>query len=299
MKPLAQITILSIIAAMSTGCSSNLKLNSHWRQQEITVDGESKDWQDGMTFVEKKNVSLGVANDEDYLYICLVATDRELLRQIIVRGLTLWFDPEGGKEKTFGIRFPLGLIESGLMRMPGRGRGGNQETVPETMRENFEQSLTKIEVIWPEKKERLRFDNVSALPGIAVKVKLSDAADTLIYEIKVPLLQTEQHRFAIGTEAGERLGVGFETTQFDREKLRERMRKGGFGGGRGGGRGGFGGRGNRGRPQMPKPFELWVSVRLGSEGASLSPQPIPDEEVVSTEKINHPKTNQIISRFAP
>ncbi|MFQ5822882.1 MAG: hypothetical protein ACE5JB_02380 [bacterium] len=277
MKYLTQITIIALLAAFSMGCSSKLKLNSNWRQQEITVDGEQTEWQDTMTFIEKKNVSIGVANDTEFVYVCMTSTDHQLLRQIMATGFTLWFDPEGGKEKTFGIRFPIGMIESGLMMMQRWSRDRDQETNLESMREKFEQSLTKIEVIWPEKNERLRFNNASTLPGIEAKVKLSDAADLLVYEIKVPLVQTEQHRFAIGTEAGKQLGIGFETAELNREELRERMGRGGFGGGRGGGRGGFGGRRGGDRPPRPEQFKLWASVQLDSEGNAPSVQLIPDD----------------------
>lgn len=267
MPHLRQFTIISMIAAIAMGCSSQLKLNSNWRQQEITVDGEQTEWQDAMTFFEKKNVSIGIANDEDFLYICLVSTDRGLLRQMMGMGFTLWFDPEGGTEKIFGIRFPLGTIGSGFTMMRSRGQAPDLET----MRENFEESLTKIEVIRPEKKERMRFKNIATLPGIAAKIKLSDAADMLVYEIKVPLVQTEEHPFAIGTEVGEQLGIGFETAELNRQEIRERMGRGGFGGGMGGGRGGSGGRRGGDRPQIPEQFKLWASVHLVSEGIASLP----------------------------
>lgn len=279
---LSLLFFISLSTVLSVGCGSSLKLNSNWRHQEITVDGEQTDWQDAMTFVEKKNVSIGVANDAEFVYVCMTSTDRQLLRQIMAMGFNLWFDPEGGKEKRFGIRFPVGIMEPGSMMMRGWDGESDEEPDLESMRENFERSLTKIEVVWPQEKERLRFNNISTLPGIEAKVKLSDAADMLVYEIKVPLVQTEQHRFAIGTEVSKQLGVGFETAELNREQLRERMGRGGFGGPGGGGHGGFGGGRpggfGRGRPQMPEPFKLWATVQIGSLNDSASMQPVGDED---------------------
>src|SRR5262249_60643297 len=40
----------------------------------------------------------------------LTTGDRDVERQIRLEGLTVWFDPAGGKEKAFGLRFPLGFL---------------------------------------------------------------------------------------------------------------------------------------------------------------------------------------------
>ncbi|MFQ5674911.1 MAG: hypothetical protein ACE5G1_03360 [bacterium] len=255
-----------------TGCGSTLKLDSDWRQQEITIDGKQSDWQDALTFVEKKDVSIGVANDGEFLYICLVSADRILPRQMVRRGFTVWIDPKGGKDKTFGIRFPIGMLESGMMEEAmGRGRGRDEAIDPERMKELFEQTMSELEILGPEKEDRHRY-SMSELEGL--EVKIGEPADGLVYEIKVPLYKTEQYPIAVGLAEGEKIGVGFETVEFDRSALRQRRGGGGFGGGRGGGRRGFrGGRGGfgsgfgGGRSQMASEFKLWAFVELGTKKA--------------------------------
>ncbi len=245
------------------GCSSTLKLNSAWEKQTTQIDGHQEDWEGRLTFVEKKNVSIGVRNDHEFLYICLVSSDKVLQRQMLSMGFILWFDADGGKDKTFGIRFPTGMLDNGMF-MP---RNRRAERTPEEIRDRFAQQ-TELEILGPQKDESKRFA-INEVPGI--EVKIGKPADVLVYEIKVPLKRTKTYPYAIENREGAKVGVGFETAKFDFEKLRAERGfggrpAGGFGGGRGGGRGAFGG--GRGRlgvsPSVPEQFKFWVAVRLGS-----------------------------------
>jgi len=144
LKQLHVLLSIYVCTLLSQGYSSQL-----WSQEQVNIDGDESDWQEALTYVEGKNVSLGVKNDGEFLYVCLVSTDRMLRRQMMMRGFTVWFDPDGGKEKTFGLRFPIGMIDSGRM-FSGRGRGGD----PESMREDFSRSLAELELIWPEEERQ-------------------------------------------------------------------------------------------------------------------------------------------------
>jgi len=265
--------LLSILLGtlLSQGCSSQLKIDSRWSPEQINIDGDESDWQESLTYVDGKNVSLGIKNDGEFLYICLISTDRMLQRQMMMRGFTVWFDPDGGKEKTFGIRFPIGMIDSGMM-FSGCDRGND----PESMREDFSRAFAELELIWPEEKRRTRLPVANA-QGIAAV--FGDPMDKLVYEIKVPLQKGENRPYAIEISDGKDLGMGLEIEEIDWEAMRERMGRGGSGGGRQRGMGGSGGlrqggrsglgggrRGGAGqRPQMPERFKLWLSFQLGRE----------------------------------
>ena len=106
------LTIIIIISATSlVGCGGQ-ELASTWRDREVTIDGVDAEWENAVTWVEDKNVAIGLLNDGEYLYICLASIDFQRVRQMVGSGLTVWFDPQGGKEKTFGINFPLGMQSS-------------------------------------------------------------------------------------------------------------------------------------------------------------------------------------------
>lgn len=257
-KPSDALLIMLLLPIMSFGCSSKLELISHWPDREITIDGESEEWQDSLTLLEKDNVSLGFFNDEEFLYVSLVTTDRRIQRQFMALGFTIWFDPRGGQNEEFGIRFPLGMMETGLMMREARSGERNIER----LKEEFEKSLDNLEILGAGKNER-RLLRVTDLKGIEIKVNNSNKM--LVYEIKVPLIKSEQHPYAIGAEVGESIGLGFETGKLDVKKMRERIGRGMRGrrppGGIGGGRGRMGGP----RPPMPEQFKVWATVRLVAE----------------------------------
>ncbi|MFB3131881.1 MAG: hypothetical protein ACE10K_05090 [Rhodothermales bacterium] len=258
-RPTPSLALLLLAALLFGGCGSTTALQSTSLDREITVDGQIEDWQGALTPIEKKNLSLGLLNDGAYLYLALVLRDRQQVNQMMALGFTVWFDADGGKEKTLGIRFPLGLRASGAEFSPR-----DMQQNPDARREMFEASLTELDILESEEKS-LRFP-LGAVQGIDVMAKMN--AGTLVYELRIPLRKSDAHAFAIGAEPGEVIGVGLETPEIDREAIQSGGRGGGRGGGgRGGFGGGGGGRGGRGAPpQRPDPLKLWTTVELAVEG---------------------------------
>lgn len=106
--------ILFLSCLVLSGCRENI-LFSSWHNQEITIDGKYKDWGATSTYYdEKTKVVLNLVNDADYLYVCLITRNREIEVKIMESGLILWFDRDNKKNKTFGIRFPIGLKKMGM-----------------------------------------------------------------------------------------------------------------------------------------------------------------------------------------
>ncbi len=261
-------SILIMLVFLMVGCTT-LKLDSHWKDREITIDGENKDWLGAMYYFEDDNISAGVLNDESFLYICMIAEEPRLTAQIMGQGLTFWFDPDGGKEKAFGVKFPLGMQDREGEEMPMRPR--EEEPDQEKTREFFKNSLDELEILGPRKDEKRRIQ-VKDLKGI--EVAIDPSGGLLIYELKVPLLHSEDHPYAIGAKPGDVVGIGIEVAKMDLSAIRKKMEgrgPGGMGmpGGRGGGPGGMGMPGGR-MPQLPKGLKIWVAVKLASESGSGS-----------------------------
>ncbi len=258
--------ILFLFVIFLVGCGT-VELDSRWKEQEIAIDGDSSDWLGSLYFFEGEDISIGFLNDESDLYVCLIAEEPTLRAQMMMQGFTAWFDPEGGKEKTFGIRFPLGRQAMGEDDMDIRMRGRDNEQDPQELQEHFQESLTELEIVGPGK-DRLHRIPVKEVKGIEVKIDLSGGL--VVYELKVPLRSSEQFPYAIGTQPGNTIGLGLEIQKFDPRAMRGGMggrRPGGMGmppgGGMGGGRGGMGMRGGRG-PQMPRGLDVWVSLQLAA-----------------------------------
>lgn len=280
-----RVSILSftmfLMTYFSMGCKK-LELDSDWKDREITIDGDHADWENALSYVEDEEVSIGLMNDEEYLYICLVPSNRQMQNQMVRLGFTIWLDAEGGKNKRFGIRYPLGMMKSGVS-VRELGFGGRQpmgEPDVSRFQELMEQSLLELEILGPEKNDVRRM-SIEQVEGIDIDV--GNINGTFVYELKVALAQDENHPYAIGVKSMPTIGIGFETAKIDMDEMRAEMQER-MGGMRGGGRGGGGrtgggrmggdrrGGGMRGgtRPEMPKPLKVWTTVHLASDTSSVS-----------------------------
>jgi hypothetical protein len=253
---------------------------SHWRSAEIKVDGADSEWAEAITYLEKEKLGFGLKNDSSDLYICL-KFDRAIQQQAMMFGFTLWFDPAAKNKKTFGVRFPIGMMnfESDFMPDPMAPMDEGSER-----QKQFAAMLREVEVLGPEKDDRNRF---LAGSSFGIQAATFDSPAGLVCELKIPLQSAPGRPYAIAANVGQALSVGFEMGEFDRGKMRERMGRedggrpggglppgGGFppGGGmpRGGGRppGGFPGGGPE---RMPSAFKVWMRVNLAAS-APDSPQ---------------------------
>ncbi|NIM59605.1 MAG: hypothetical protein GTO16_11790 [Candidatus Aminicenantes bacterium] len=253
-------SILLLFTFFLAECGNGIfELNSGWRDREITVDGKNTDWLGAMMFFEEDNVSVGLLNDKNFFYICMIAEDEFIRTQVMRQGFTLWFDPDGSKEKTFGIKYPVGMQASDL---PGGMRRDEQSI--ERPRQAPRRQMNELEILGPGKDEVKKM-RVEEAKGIEINIEFSSGM--LVYELKVPLIQSEQHPYAIGAEAGSSIGIGLETAKIERPDMTREMSGGRVGGGPTGGmRGGAGGRGMPGgrRPRMPQPLKIWAVVQLAT-----------------------------------
>ncbi|KPL18929.1 MAG: hypothetical protein AMJ92_05465 [candidate division Zixibacteria bacterium SM23_81] len=261
--------IIATLATSLVGCGGQ-ELTSTWRDREVTIDGVDDEWENAMTYVEDKNVAIGLLNDQEYLYICLASIDFQRVHQMIGSGLTVWFDPKGGKKKTFGINFPLEMQFSGEDMSPEKMPMPRESAPdPERLREMVKESAKEMVILGPEKGKSIR---MLTHGSEEIAVRLDYSGGKLVYELRVPLIRGPQHPTAIGAGASEIIGVGFETAEFDREMMRNRMREkmgGGMPpGGQGMPPGGMRGGGMRGGRmpggQRPERLEYWAKVQLAS-----------------------------------
>jgi len=253
------LSFLLLFTFSLAGCK-DIELKSTWPGREIKIDGKLDDWENVMLIIKDKNVTVGLANDENFLYLCLRSSEERTLRQAMLTGFTVWFDAKGGKHRTFGIKFPAGMRREGL---PFMNRTSIQD--PKVQQELIDASLKEVEIIGPAKGEVARAANFR---DQGIELDVGQIQGRFVYELKIPLRKTGDHPYAVGVQEGKPVMIGFETGKIDREKLRGEMMKGGRppGGDGMGGRmpgGGMGPGGGRmgapgGRPEMPEPLELWV-----------------------------------------
>jgi len=276
MKVMRSLCVLMLLALGSVSASEKPHFDSQLRGGAITVDGRYDDWYGNLQPFEQVPVAVQFLNDRDYLYMRLTASASAERRQILRQGFTVWFDPAGGTKKHFGVRYPV--VEGGSERPGGYGgygggrRGGDRggataDTDPGPGE--------RIDVLGPGKDEARMLTRDHA-PGIDVAIR--EEQGTLQYELKVPLVKTAEHPYAIEAVAGKPIGFGLETNKASQWSFGgPGMGGGGFGGGgygggriggMGGGRGGGMRGGDRGRQgEQEKPLKGWGTVTIAAAAA--------------------------------
>jgi hypothetical protein len=255
-----------------TGCGGMriITTNSLAPGREIIIDGKPDDWLGSLAYLQDEKILVGFLNDKDNLYLCIQAADRFRLLQILSRGLTVWFDPQGGQGKKSGIRFPLGVRPEDLMPLLDAGEARGEDAIPPDFQP---EAMAEMEIL---KSPSGKGQVINLREAKGIEINASPWGGGIVVEFKIPLVQSPEHPYAVGAQPGAPLGVGFETLEMNFGRMPGIPRGGGTPrggmrqpmGGMSGGMDGFNTRLN-----MPKPLKVWAVIRL-SQADKQSPADI-------------------------
>ena len=306
----AAIGVLALVLCTGLWCCQAKTLRCPWTDAAPAIDAAAladssgQEWEGAVSVFEDEQIRVGLRNDDTYLYIGLLVDNRNTRAQILVGGLTLWFDPAGEEDRTFGVRYPLGIDDQDrpvFLRALLDGRDVSR------LIDSLGVFGEQVEILGPMPDEssdegpefppapQAASATLARAGGAAIEVAARMGGASLLYELKVPLKADPERPYAIGCDAGRKIAVGIETRG---GMLDDRPGPGGRaggermgpppggsgsppegGGGRGGpgggrpGRGGPGGGGpgqrpggSGGRPggNQPEPVDLWFKVSLSS-----------------------------------
>ena len=253
--------LFAAAAAVLAGCGTT-EVASHWRESGAVLSGSGSGWPSSATVFEDRRMSAAVFNDSEYVYVGLRTTNVDVQRLLLRRGITVWFDNQGGAKKSFGIHYPL------TPQAP-RFRDEGEDIPPQMERED----LTKV----PRELELFTSENVhqrmSILAAGGIEPRIHRQRDTLVYELRVPLTPDATHPFGIGAHRGAVIGLGAVTPDIsvapdisvDRPEG-EGEPEGGFGGRRSGGGRGAGGARPDAAVYRAGEVSIWMKVRLAPGG---------------------------------
>ncbi len=245
-------TIILVLATLTISGCAHSSLTSHRAGAEMTVDGAHQEWSNRLTFIEQDRVGLGIANDDRHIYFCMVVSDPVIARQIMVRGLTLWFDPRGKKVERIGIKYPIGMLamDPSLRRELMQSRRGQQRRLPGQREDDgvLARMLMDFELIDNTGQGARNSDRSDYAPTFRMPVhnneedidlKLRHEGSGLVYEAKIPFSALGVNAVSPGSGVI-RWGIGVETGELNLEALRDQRggmrrpgegaRPGGFGG---------------------------------------------------------------------
>jgi hypothetical protein len=235
------LSIGALVALSAAGCGE-VSLTSRAKDRDITVDGRLSDWR-GVQFVGKEGLSFALMNDDTHVYAVVIARDRAVRRQLMLSGLYLWFDEKGGKEKNFGVCFPVGGLESEEFGMGPRGpRGAPDGTramrpaspdsvasppggLPgagkppswgaDSLAGRFPEAIRQM-MVYSAKRDEWEESHEGSLGGVDVAADVGRTA--LVLEFRIPLERDPSTGYGIGAPMGQTVGIGVESPEIQSER---------------------------------------------------------------------------------
>ena len=247
-------------------------MQSFWKDREITVDGNKKDWEGSLKYFEDEKAAISISNDSNYIYFCLATSDRSKIMKIMSTGLTVWLDPQDSDGKTIGIQYPIKRerAEFGELPIRDKNKPDNENDRFKNMIEKFKVEQNEV-LIMNEDKFPMNVYPLKNQTGLEVGINFE--MNQLVYELKVPI--SNNNIINVDVLPNENLKVGFETGEFEKPengKGNGMRAEGGMPGGdemSGGRRGGGMKGGNRpeksNMSERMNPIEFWINVKLAAK----------------------------------
>lgn len=268
-RPAVALAFLFLALSLLSACAGfqSFKVESQALPNPITIDGKDDDWKGHLYYNVQGQYSLGFTNDDRNLYVCLVVTDPYKRSEIIRGGLVLWIDPKGGDARTFGVRFPLPWRAGAAAN---RGEGQSQLPPENDLGQPIGPEVwSEFTIITPKNELPILMKTEE---GKGLEMKAAAPAGMFVYELRIPLHKSVENPWAVGTDPGHTVSLGFEAGRTTANEFGRGGRSGYGGmGGRGGYPGGGYGRGdygpadtsNYGRGiQIPEELRVWAVVKL-------------------------------------
>ncbi|MHB9030295.1 MAG: hypothetical protein ACYC9O_16135 [Candidatus Latescibacterota bacterium] len=189
------------------GCR-DARFQSVWRDGEISVDALYHDWTGALTYLDEPSMFIGFRNDEENVYILVKTVDSRSQMKVMRLGLTVHIEPADHPEKTWGVRFPVGLKNHGI---PLHGAAGPGNPTPEE-RASMHEMLGRLELLGPEAGRRVETAPQQPVgTDYGIRAAIRDTSEVIVYELKFPLRGSEQQPYAAWTGPGGKIRLRFET----------------------------------------------------------------------------------------
>jgi len=185
------LTVVVCCSLWTAGCRRVERI-CPWRDREIVIDGENSEWKHGLVhFDDRAHAAIAMYNDDRFLYLCLSTKDRITRMQTALRGITLWFDPEGGTQQAIGLRYPPGSETDGDDDAVARILAGREPRSAEdstSVNDSFlnEASLENMEISGPGEENR-RTVPIDEARKLGIEICMKENGAVMIYELKLPL----------------------------------------------------------------------------------------------------------------
>ncbi len=203
---------LILLATILTGCN-HIELQSIWKDFEIEIDGKDNDWDDAKIYMKDKNLVVGIANDDEFLYLCFYPTTNRSIKNAIQQGISFWFNTDGKKNRDNGFSYPLAMNKPSTNN---KESSKTKFTSGKNMKEERNMNLERLVYNLKLNNNNIEINNehgiqkipITAIYGMDICI---DAANNVFaYEAKIPLNDIKAS-FNLGVEAGSEIMIGVQS----------------------------------------------------------------------------------------
>jgi hypothetical protein len=194
--------ILSLLLMFLAGCEP-LLLKSHWTDQPIVIDGNNVDWKAvPLDRLESWDVSLGLCNDADDLYLLIYFENPMLMMAAGNRGIALEFFDSRTREVIFGLHY-TGLDSLAPAYEP---EDSFWQCLNADQKKQFmaQQAILKDRIAVTKKETTVKIppDGSQGLSAARVYHPMFCG-----YELRIPIRKNGDTPYALGTGLGETVNI--------------------------------------------------------------------------------------------
>ncbi len=257
------LLIFAVAAAAKTA-----QVQSRWQKTPLKIDGDISDWL-APAFNAEKSVQVDYAfgNDAENLYLIFVFKDQKYLSSLAQTGFTVWFNDQGKKKKTLGVRFQKKTLPAAEVIAVMEKKNGplSEERKKEMLAKPAYIVNQFVAVNGDDEDQTELVFKQGPLPEFTSLA----ASGRLAFEFRIPIGPGN----GLTLSAGKAVLVGFDWGGLTREMRQERLQRGGYEGDESGGMPeapdldpeGPGQRDSGGLPSLrgPKHYIFWCEADSG------------------------------------
>jgi hypothetical protein len=251
--------VLMLLVFPAAAAAKTAQVQSRWQKTPLKIDGDISDWL-APSFNAEKSVQVDYAfgNDAENLYLIFVFKDQKYLSSLAQTGFTVWFNDQGKKKKTLGVRFQKKTLPAAeVIALMEKKNGPLSEERKKEMLAKPAYNEDRTEPVFKQ----------GPLPEFTALA----ASGRLAFEFRIPIGPGN----GLALSAGKAVMVGFDWGGLTKEMRQERLQRGGYEGSEEGGLQageqeldpeGPGQRDSGGLPSLrgPKHYIFWCEATLAA-----------------------------------
>ena len=224
-------TIVFMMSILTIGCN-RLEFGSQWSEYPISVDGDDTDWEtQTLHQLESMPVSLGLRNDEEFLYLLFLVDNPMMAQNLRAAGISLWFTRENEKLPNLKLHY----AGSDTLWPDPDPHDSFWESLTADQKTRFRRRRREMEnmirVVYEDESLQIPSGGSKGIAAATVS-----GQGLLGYEFMIPIQRDENRPYAIESKPGATIEIDIMLGDIEGEGMspgrsqRDMMRGGGMGG---------------------------------------------------------------------